>query len=461
MKKCASCSKDLPDAALHCVFCGAKQASAPVPAAAAATAKTVMGQFSASEMIQQLKASGGVPPQTPSAAPTLAAPAPYAPPPQPQPQQAHFRSEPSSYAPPQALAAPPSLPAPAAPHGVPQAQAQARTMIAQGPPPGSFGPATAGGGASASAWAPPPASAAPPPPAFAQSPVPTAPATTPGGPIPPYTPPTVQQAAPRVGHPIEPWKEPLRMLMLIFGALTLAYLVVPMTTEPMSFGFQAILDAEGTAKVPPILIAAMGLLGVIFAFTPMPTATRGLLAGLLAVSVAVVPTILAGLDHDLRWQVLAQIGAILFLLPGLVLRSQYRDSLLPRMLVTVGALSFLATVLVPEGDKLPLIGFIETLIDGSGAQRVRAAMQLAQVATVVLSLLVWLPTPGSGGAILWAWVLMLFPLLMNAVDLVLAGDIGSAITSRPARVLLDWTPAVTAFVLLGFGWASVFGKQLE
>ena len=29
VKKCASCTKDLPDAALHCVFCGAKQAPAP------------------------------------------------------------------------------------------------------------------------------------------------------------------------------------------------------------------------------------------------------------------------------------------------------------------------------------------------------------------------------------------------------------------------------------------------
>ena len=33
MKKCASCTKDLPDAALHCVFCGAKQPPAPAVAA--------------------------------------------------------------------------------------------------------------------------------------------------------------------------------------------------------------------------------------------------------------------------------------------------------------------------------------------------------------------------------------------------------------------------------------------
>src|SRR6185436_13944648 len=49
VKKCASCSKDLPEAALHCVFCGAKQALAP----AAAPAKTAFG-YSANEVMQQL-----------------------------------------------------------------------------------------------------------------------------------------------------------------------------------------------------------------------------------------------------------------------------------------------------------------------------------------------------------------------------------------------------------------------
>ena len=30
MKKCVSCAKDLPDTAMHCVFCGAKQPAVPV-----------------------------------------------------------------------------------------------------------------------------------------------------------------------------------------------------------------------------------------------------------------------------------------------------------------------------------------------------------------------------------------------------------------------------------------------
>jgi len=40
VKNCPSCSKELPDAALHCVFCGAKQGPAPLPQS---NARTVMG----------------------------------------------------------------------------------------------------------------------------------------------------------------------------------------------------------------------------------------------------------------------------------------------------------------------------------------------------------------------------------------------------------------------------------
>ena len=48
MKKCASCTKDLPDAALHCVFCGAKQP--PAPAVQQGLAKTAFG-YSANEVL--------------------------------------------------------------------------------------------------------------------------------------------------------------------------------------------------------------------------------------------------------------------------------------------------------------------------------------------------------------------------------------------------------------------------
>ncbi|HEY0251147.1 MAG TPA: hypothetical protein VGC41_06450, partial [Kofleriaceae bacterium] len=51
MKKCASCTKDLPEAALHCVFCGVKQP--PAPAVQPGLAKTAFGY--SNEQLQQLK----------------------------------------------------------------------------------------------------------------------------------------------------------------------------------------------------------------------------------------------------------------------------------------------------------------------------------------------------------------------------------------------------------------------
>jgi len=71
VKKCTSCAKDLPDAAMHCVFCGTKQPAAPP---AGANAKTVMG-WQASDLLKDMAASGAQP------APGVAMPPPAAPPP--------------------------------------------------------------------------------------------------------------------------------------------------------------------------------------------------------------------------------------------------------------------------------------------------------------------------------------------------------------------------------------------
>ena len=76
MKKCASCTKDLPDAALHCVFCGAKQPPAPA-VQQQGLAKTAFG-YSANDLIDQVR---GRP--LPPAAPSYNPPPTYNPPPAP------------------------------------------------------------------------------------------------------------------------------------------------------------------------------------------------------------------------------------------------------------------------------------------------------------------------------------------------------------------------------------------
>ncbi|MDQ3368266.1 MAG: hypothetical protein M3680_22810, partial [Myxococcota bacterium] len=121
MKKCASCTKDLPDAALHCVFCGAKQA--PAPAVAGGMAKTVMGAYSASDMMEHLKQQqqGAAPPGHLPPAPRATHPSqpPFQHPGQPPLQHQGYQ---------------PSPPAPLAPASA----ANAATMFVPGggPPPG-------------------------------------------------------------------------------------------------------------------------------------------------------------------------------------------------------------------------------------------------------------------------------------------------------------------------------------
>ncbi|HET9624687.1 MAG TPA: hypothetical protein VFP84_25140, partial [Kofleriaceae bacterium] len=100
MKKCASCTKDLPDAALHCVFCGAKQP--PAPAVQAGLARTAFEYGTnapgplgtAPTMIDTARA-----PARPSQPPPIAAPQvppPMMPPTQGTPAARYTRAAPDS-----------------------------------------------------------------------------------------------------------------------------------------------------------------------------------------------------------------------------------------------------------------------------------------------------------------------------------------------------------------------------
>src|SRR5258706_9266722 len=106
VKKCASCTKDLPEAALHCVFCGAKQP--PAPAVQPGLAKTAFGY--SNEMMEQLKQSGGQAPTPYQQRPQPPSSPPYSPPqqgygqpqgypPPPPPQNYHPPSSPPQFAP--------------------------------------------------------------------------------------------------------------------------------------------------------------------------------------------------------------------------------------------------------------------------------------------------------------------------------------------------------------------------
>jgi hypothetical protein len=84
-----------------------------------------------------------------------------------------------------------------------------------------------------------------------------------------------------------------------------------------------------------------------------------------------------------------------------------------------------------------------------------------------MSLLAWLPAPATGAAKVWAWLLILWALIVHITALALAGGIGSAVTDAPNATLVSWIAGSAGalgsayLAIVGYGLASVIGKQLE
>jgi hypothetical protein len=280
------------------------------------------------------------------------------------------------------------------------------------------------------------------------------------------------RASPDMAHasrPIEPWRDSLRLMMFVWGVALLAAFATPLHTSPaMVFQWNLILDGQGTARLPPLLLAAIGLLSVIVAGIPMPPPARGLIAAVLGLAGVVVPIALVGMPP---WQLLTAMAGTLVLVPGLLVRSEYRDAALPRILVTLGALGILMPFLLPQGGAIPLVNVFKGLVDLPGVQKIAPVLALSSIVIVVLSLLAWLPAPATGAATLWAWLLILWALIVHVTELVVRGNLGDAVTSSPNAALVSWISGSSAagaialgsayLVLVGYGLASVVGKQLE
>jgi hypothetical protein len=457
VKKCASCSKDLPEAALHCVFCGAKQP--PAPAVQPGLAKTAFG-YSNAEMMDQLKASA------PAAAP-------YSQP------RAHAPSQPPSpYTPPQ-RAHPPSQP----PQGYggslgPTAAANAATVFVQGGPPiqpphpqqppsyamptlaaapppqgpmggmGGMGP----GGYNPVPVGPPGGMGVHSPHQITPQPLPTAPQ--------PYYGAQHAHAGPR---PIEPWKDSLPFMMIVWGVVMLVAFATPISTDPLGFNWDVFIHGDSKAMVPFLVIAAVGLLGVVIGAIPMPSLPRGILAAALGLAGIFVPLIIvANIFDDIgsSWRSLLPIVALLTLIPGLLIRNEYTESMLARILVTVGVVAALVPLLIPTNDQIPLVSTFKALIDAPGEAKVAPILTLVGIVLVVMALLAWMPGPATGGAKVIAWVLIVYPIAKFLVEMLIKGRVVDAIKASPA-VLVHWAPDTVCLIFIGYGLATVIGKQLE
>jgi hypothetical protein len=451
VKKCASCTKDLPEAALHCVFCGAKQP--PAPAVQPGLAKTAFGY--SNEMMEQLK--NAQPPSSSTGGPGPYVP-PSPPPAYPQQQQPPRQHSPSQQPPYQGGLAP-------------QSHANAATVFVQAGPPlqqQPYSPPQQPQTQAAfmqTAVAPPTQNPAyPQQQPYPQQPYPQ-PMNNPGmgvhgpqgaynaGPIP-----QMQYQAPRRtgGAPVEPWKDALPLMMIVWGIATLVAFATPLTTDPMRFNWDLVIHGEGKQKIPMLVVAALGLLGVVLGAIPMVATPRGILAALLGISAVVVPLVIVG--ELPPWQVLVPMVGLLLILPGLLLRNEYTDAMLPRVLVTFGVIAVLSPLLVPVGGHIPLVELFKALIDGHvhGSELIVVAM----VVFALVNLLVWLPGPATAGGKVFAWIWFLAPLIASGVALIDNGHVGDLVTKTPGA-LVAWVPISTCAVFIGYGLATVLGKQLE
>jgi hypothetical protein len=496
------------------VFCGAKQP--PAPAVQQGLAKTAFG-YSANDMLDQIRQQGVPQPraQPPSQPPPRAVPTPQPPPP---PQPPAFNPPP--YSPPRApppmqppppiaqpqvppprfpSPAPPSFPhqghqggphqggpyqggpqgpVPSNPHGpgpqggfVPSSPAGAPTMFVQSGPPQPAQPQML--------QTPQPAYGRPPPSALqptlipppAQQPTQMSPAPTPAQPpimrIPvPMPQPYLSSPDAHMSRPIEPWRDSLQMMMFIWGVALLVAFATPLTTKPgLTFSWDLVIKGAGTARLPPLMIAAVGLLSVLVAAIPMQSGARGLIAALLGLAGIAVPIALVGMPP---WQALSSMIGLLVLVPALLVREEYRHAALPRVLVTIGAAGILLPLLLPHNGAIPLVAVFKGLFEQPGLAKTAFALQLALVVIVVMSLLAWLPAPVSGGAKVWAWLLILWALIDHVTRLVVAGNLGDVIKASPNNALVPWIAGSGGFwlgsaylALVGYGLACVVGKQLE
>ena len=83
---------------------------------------------------------------------------------------------------------------------------------------------------------------------------------------------------------------------------------------------------------------------------------------------------------------------------------------------------------------------------------------------VVVSLLAWMPGPATAGAKVFAWLVILWPTLIapHGRGRGRAATSRDAIKAKPPRVrLIAWAPGAAFVALVGYGLATVVGKQLE
>jgi hypothetical protein len=265
--------------------------------------------------------------------------------------------------------------------------------------------------------------------------------------VPPLRPPFIPQEGRRTASPMEPWAEPLKTLILVFGVLLIACFVAPWRVQPGETTFAwTVLGSEGPAasKVVPILFLVTGVSSVLLGGLPLGTLARGFAAA----AVGLIPIVYRSVAPSPDWrQLLGLIGAVT-LIGGLLVRSQYTGGFVGRLMATIG-------------DTVPLAAFFQTIAAAPFAGKLTGIVGLMPALFALLSFLVWLPAPGRAGAHVLAWLLIVWPLVGAIAVWLVNGNLGTTLKSSLDGVLYLPLAAVAWAALTGYGVATVAGKQLE
>jgi len=277
------------------------------------------------------------------------------------------------------------------------------------------------------------------------------------------------QSAARDMAPTEPWAGSLRKMMIVFGLILVATVVLPLSFDPMTFMWKVLTTpAPMEAKLWPLVLAAGGFLALLFGLLPVPTTARGIVAAI----VGILPFVLimtmgspgmggAGALPFSGWQAYVLFAGIILGPAGLLLRSKYRGSGMSRVLTLIGCGAIIALFVIPAHGELPLISMFKAL-GGSGGVKmlVPLLLVLALFAAAALGLLVTLmPSSVSLGTGFFAWIIMAWFFALMVAGIIIGGS-PEQLFKAPAMIalivdFLAWP------VLAGYGLATVLGKSLE
>lgn len=250
--------------------------------------------------------------------------------------------------------------------------------------------------------------------------------------------------------------------MLVFGAMLVAAFAIPWAFSPkVVFSFSGFGKLPTYFKMIPLLMAGTGALAIILSFLPLATAARGGIAAALGLGAIIYLLMGLGAPIKMTWRPLLEVVGGVLLVAGLLVRSEYRGAMLARILVTAGVAIILAMHLIPDHGQIQLVEDFKAIGNTPGKGKVTAIVEVIPVVLAVVSLIVWMPSPSSAGALIIAWIFIMWPLIKAITNMLVAGHIGATIKGAIGPTLL-LPMAMAAWVgLAAYGAATLVGKSLE